>query len=57
MPNEKPNGEDIFIREKIEYFVSLKMRSEVMRVLKENFTISERLIIEEKIADKEGGNN
>ena len=57
MPNEKPNSEDIFIREKIEYFVPLNMRSEVMRVLKKNFEISERLIIEEKIADKEGGNN
>ena len=46
--NERPEGEDIYIRETKEYLIPLKIRSEVMKVLREHFKVSEKLVIESK---------
>ncbi len=51
-PNQKPEGDDIFIRDEIEFLVPLKMRSQVLKLLKENFKVTSKLVIEEKIKEE-----
>jgi len=46
--NEKPEGEDIYIKENLVFLVQLKMRSKVLKTLKENFNVKEILVISEK---------
>jgi hypothetical protein len=42
------NMDDIFSREQLEFMCQYKIRSQVMRVLKENFDVKEILVIQEK---------
>ncbi len=43
--------DDIFSRENIDFMCQYKIRSKVMRVLKENFDVREMLVITEKKPD------
>ena len=50
--NQKPeNMDEIYSKEKIEFLCQYKIRSSVLRVLKEKFDVRELLVIREK--DKE----
>ena len=47
--NQKPENMDtIFSKEELEFMCQYKIRSKVMRVLKENFDVREMLVITEK---------
>jgi len=46
--NERPKGEDIYIRDEMEFLVPLKMRSQVIASLREHFKVSEKIVIEPK---------
>ena len=42
------NGNNIFIEDKIQFLSQLKIRSKILKVLRENFDVSEKLVIKEK---------
>jgi len=46
--NKVENMDDIFSKESIEFMVQYKIRSAVLRVLKENFDVREMLVVTEK---------
>lgn len=47
--DQKPeNMDDIFSKETIDFMCQYKVRTQVMRVLKENFDVKEMLVIKEK---------
>ena len=50
--NARPQGEDIYIRDEIEFLVPLKERSKVLKLLKEHFRVTEKLVIEPKQNEK-----
>lgn len=49
--NRPENMDDIFSKENIEFMCQYKVRSQVLRVLKENFDVKEMLVISEKKHD------
>lgn len=42
------NGDEIFIEDRLEFMSQLKIRSKILKVLKENFIVEEKLVIKEK---------
>jgi len=42
------NGDEIFIEESLEFMSQLKIRSKILKILKENFDVTEKLVIKEK---------
>ena len=42
------NGDNIFIEDEIQFLSQLKIRSKILKVLRENFDVSEKLVIKEK---------
>lgn len=44
--NEKPNNDDVFIRREMEFLVRLDIKPEVLKILKENFKVTEKIVIE-----------
>lgn len=47
--DEKPeDGDKIFVEDKLEFMSQLKIRSKILKVLKENFSVEEKLVIKEK---------
>ena len=48
MTNEKPQNDEIFLKDNIEFMVNLRIRQQVLKVLKENFKVRELLVIEPK---------
>lgn len=46
------NGDEIFIEDKLEFMSQLKIRSKILKVLRERFEVKEMLVIKEKDEDK-----
>jgi len=42
------NGDEIFIEDRLEFMSQLKIRSKILKVLRENFDVREMLVIKEK---------
>jgi len=42
------NGDDVFIKDHLVFMSQLKIRSKILKVLKENFNCEELLVIKEK---------
>jgi hypothetical protein len=58
MPEEKngkvENGDDIFVKDKLEFMAQLKIRTKILNALRQNFKVEEMWVISEKpLADKE----
>ena len=48
LDNKPENMDDVYSKEHLEFMCQYKMRSSVLRVLKENFDVKEILVISEK---------
>jgi len=47
------NGDDIFIKDQLVFMSQLKIRSKILKVLRENFDCKEILVIKEKSNENE----
>jgi len=52
LDNRPESMDDVYSKENLEFMCQYKMRSSVLRVLRENFDVKEMLVITQKKDDK-----
>lgn len=53
LDNKPESMDDVYSKENLEFMCQYKMRSHVLRVLKDNFDVKEMLIITQKKEEKQ----